>query len=80
MNDELNLHAIVTRLVGPIDPVGESHTDDKRFDNLKTLTDLIDRLLGDIERVSSNKSRHEYSMKRAGEHCIEFFDSVGLIK
>jgi hypothetical protein len=74
----MDIHEIVKKLVGPIDPVGESNTDDIRFENLKIMTELVDELLTDIDHVASNRDRAEYSMKRAGEHASKFYDDLGI--
>ena len=76
----MELHDVVKKLVGPINPIGETNEDGRRFENLKTMTDLVDRLLGDIDRVLSSKNRPEYSMKKAGEYADKFFDSLGIEK
>ena len=33
----MELIDVVRKLVGPISPIGESHADEKRFENLKNL-------------------------------------------
>lgn len=76
----MDIHEIVKKLIGPIDPVGETNTDNKRFENLKVMCDLVDKLLTDIDRVIPNKRRAEYSMKRAGEYASDFFDKTGIIE
>ena len=74
----MELIGIVRKLVGPINPVGETNTDNERYENLKAMTELVDALVSDIDRVIPNKRRSEYSMKRAGEHADEFFNSLGI--
>ena len=76
----MEINDVVLKLVGPIDPVGETNTDNDRFENLKVLTQLIDDLLGAVDDVAANATRHEYSMKRAGEHASKFFDHLGISK
>ena len=72
---------IVQRLVGPIDPVGETNSDNKRFDNLKVMCALVDALVSDIDSVAyANRDRAEYSMKRAGEYAFNFLDKTLNIK
>ena len=74
----MDIHEIVKKLVGRIDPVGETNEDDQRFVNLKVLTALVDKLLADIDNVAMEKDRHEYSRSRAGKFASEFFDHVGI--
>lgn len=75
----MELYDVVTKLVGPTRPVGETHEDERRFENLAALTVLVDRLLteiGDIE--ADNAKLTEFSMKRAGEFCGKFLDRLGI--
>ena len=68
----MDVHEVVMKLVGPVEPVGETHTDDIRFENLKQLCDLVEELVDEINRVCPNKNRCEYSMKRSGEFAHAF--------
>ena len=63
---------IVKKLIGEIKPVGESHTDEKRLENLKQTCDLVNDLVAEIELVSKNKDRHEHSMRVMGEYAYNF--------
>ena len=47
----MELIDVVRKLIGPVNPIGESNTDEERFENLKTLTELVDFLVGDIDQV-----------------------------
>lgn len=77
----MDMHEVVMKLIGPIDPVGESHADERSFENLKALTDLVDRLVGDIDRIASYcKSSGQFSVKRSGEHCDKFLTSLGIVE
>lgn len=67
------IHAdIVRKLIGPINPVGESYTDEERLENLKQLCNLVESLLLDIDEVAFHKNRPEYSIKRAGDYADKF--------
>ena len=59
-------HEIVKKLIGPIRPVGASHIDKERFDNLTALVTLTASLMDDIYEVSKFEDRQEFSMKNAG--------------
>lgn len=65
-------------MVGAISPVGETNQDEKRFKNLQVLTAVVDRLLTDLDEVASNKTNHQYSVKRAGEYASKFLDKIGI--
>ncbi len=74
----MELVDVVRKLVGPIEPVGETHTDEQRYKNLEAMTGLIGSLLGDVDRVIPCKNRHEASMKKAGEYASAFFNDLGI--
>lgn len=76
----LELQEIVMSLVGNINPIGETTTDNERFENLKCLCDLVNVLVGKIDNVSySNKDSKEYSVKRASDCADKFLtDNLGI--
>jgi len=69
---KIDVYAVVKKLLGPIDPVGAEHIDVTRLENLKQLTNLVDKLVRDIDGVACMKDRVEYSIKAAGEHASDF--------
>ena len=73
---KIELEDMILKLIGSINPIGETNTDNERYENLKEMTELIDSLLGYVAEVYQNKDRHEYSMKRAGEHVEDFFKDI----
>lgn len=75
----MELFDIVLKLTGPIDPVGETHTDDTRFENLKQLLELMKELHTKIDAIADeNCDRGEYSMRRAGLECQKYLDWLGI--
>ena len=37
----IDVYKVVKKLIGEIDPIGETQTDDERFENLKAMTDCF---------------------------------------
>jgi hypothetical protein len=72
MGNDINLNKVVNKLVGPINPVGETNEDDVRFENLKQMTHLIDHLLFAIAIISKDKESELFSVRRAGLFADEF--------
>jgi len=77
---KLELKEIVMSLVGNINPIGDTNTDNDRFENLKNLCELVYDLLGEIDEVSyKNKDSHEFSVKRASDYANKFLtDNLGI--
>lgn len=78
--EKLELKDIVMKLIGNINPIGETNTDNDRFENLKCLCALVDDLVGQIDNVSyKNKDSHEFSVKRASDYADKFLtDNLGI--
>jgi len=64
------------KLFGLIDPVGESHTDGKRFENLEKQIEVTEELIKQIILVARHKDRVEYSMNRSGKKANEFINRL----
>jgi hypothetical protein len=76
----MELIDIVRKLVGPINPIGETNDDNNRFENLRVMTVLVDKLIADIDVVASKKDRCEYSIQRAGKYATKFMDDLGIVQ
>jgi hypothetical protein len=76
----MEVYDVVKKLVGEIAPIGETNADNARFENLKAMTELVDKLLSDIDEVANRKTSHSYSIKRAGEYASAFFDRIGIVE
>lgn len=76
----MTLHDVVTKLVGEIIPVGDSHIDSQRFENLKVMTSLVDALLDDINYVSIFQGRQEASLKKAGLFADGFLNDISNVR
>jgi len=75
----LDVYEVTKKLLGPIDPIGETRTDDERYENLKATILVVDKLLSDIDDVAyQNKDCHEHSRKRAADEAAEFFNKLGI--
>ena len=72
----MDTYDIVYKLVGKIKPVGESDVDTNRFENLRNITELVDRLLCDIQIVSTiDRGHREGSIKKAAKFAREFLEN-----
>lgn len=67
MNNYELAYEVVTKIIGPIGPVGETHTDEQRRKNLNHLILLSSSLIGCIDAVAS---RPETGMASI-DQCIE---------
>lgn len=72
---ELNTFELVMKLVGPVQPLGESHTDEVRLANLMELVSVTSFLLGEIKRVSEVRDSHS-SVKEAAVYATKYLASL----
>ena len=71
---------VVKKLIGEINPIGETHEDSRRLENLENMIALVDHLLSDIDAVALNKGKPEFSLNKAGTVASEYFDDLGIEK
>jgi len=67
---------IVRKLIGPIEPVGASHIDPGRLENLEAMAALVDDLIMDIHHVSKDKNRCEDSVMQCGKYADRYLASL----
>lgn len=72
----MRIDEIVMKLIGDIEPVGDSGIDEKRLENLTDLCALTDNLLERIASLRRHSSRHEASIKKIGNQAMKFFISI----
>lgn len=60
MNNEINVYAVVKKLVGEVEPIGETNEDEKRLENLKKEIELCVYLLDDIQECALYASWNEH--------------------
>lgn len=68
---------VINKLVGEIDPVGDSHEDGKRTENLKTYLQIWDKMHTKIDDIAyRRKDRQEHSVKEMVKLCNLYLDNV----
>lgn len=72
----MEIEEIVQKLIGDINPTGESHLDKQRLDNLVVMCSLVEDLVYEISYVRREKDRYEHSMKIMGEYADKFLKNL----
>ena len=72
----MELHEIITKLTGPIQAVGETNSDARRFENLEATLELLDRLIFDVSEAARSANRPEASMAKIGKRAQAFLDDL----
>jgi len=76
----MDMHEVTTKLIGNVNPVGSSVEDAERFENLKVMTNLVEKLVEDIGQVATKRSSNEFSVSRAGTFAAKFLDDLGVVE
>ncbi len=71
----MNMYEIVVKLIGWINPVGETNTDNDRFENLKESVELINALVSDLVAVSNCESDQRASLNELVEEIKGAIDA-----
>lgn len=72
----MEVYEVVKKLIGEIDPVGSSHVDEKRYDNLTAMITLAGEILGDISYVARSENDSEHSVSKAGKRARAFLSEI----
>lgn len=73
-----DLYPVVKRLLGAIEPIGETNVDEIRLENLKDTMYLVEKLMYDIHEVSKQSNRMEHSIGLAGRTANEFIKNIAF--
>ena len=76
----MTVYDVVKKLCGEIEAVGDSSVDEKRFANLETTCEVVDKLLFDINSAAQYADRQEYSMQRIGKYAQHFLHEVAEVQ
>lgn len=78
--EKLDMKEIVMKLVGRINPIGETITDESRLEALKDLCYLVNDLVAEINSVViCNRHSYESSRKIAADYAYKFLaDNLGI--
>ena len=70
---------VVSKLVGPIEPQGESRADVERLENMKKFIQVFEKMHQQIDNISYEyRDRNEHSMKLIGQLCSDHLDKMGI--
>lgn len=72
----MNYTEIVNKLIGPVEPVGETNTDEHRFKNLQDMCNVAEHLLERIQTVALTVSNGQHSVKKAVDYADTFLQSI----
>ena len=68
---------IVKKLVGNIQSIGETRTDEERLENLKAMCEVVNNLVTEIDRVAyENRNSHKYSVKQMADFANNFLTNI----
>ena len=73
----MELIDIVDKLVGNIEPVGDTTIDNERFENLKVYCELINVMVRKVDDVTyNNRNSTLASVKKANDYIGNFFTNT----
>ena len=73
------VYEVLTKLIGPIRPVGCGSIDPERHENLKKFIEVFDKMHVEIDDIAYKFSnRHEASMKKSGDIATAHINSMGI--
>ena len=76
MRNKFTLEEMVMRVVGPIEPIGETCADKDRLQNLENLLELVDGLVFKINQLQWFADRPEAAVAKIGLRAKEFMANL----
>lgn len=67
----------IMRLIGEVEPVGDTNVDAIRLMNMHRLQKLIEALIFEVQHVCIYSNNKEYSMKSIGEDAVNWLRDEG---
>ena len=68
---------VIKKLIGAVQPVGETHMDTQRLENLKEMCDVTRELMSTIYHVyNSSRNDQRFSMKKASDYAKLFLIEI----
>lgn len=67
---------IIKKLIGSVEPSGDSGIDKQRLDNLTDMHVLVEQLIRDIKSAASCSDRQEHSMRQIGLQAKIFLQEI----
>ena len=70
---------VVMKLVGQVNPIGDSTVDEKRLENMKNLVEVFEQIHTVIDEVAyKNKDAIEHSRRLIGEVANDALERMGV--
>lgn len=71
------IYEVIEKITGQIRPIGASHVDSERLDNLDTMCKVVTLMIADIKKmVDDHKDAHEFSVRVAVKAGEEFLTEI----
>lgn len=67
-----NIHEVALKLLGNIEPIGDSSENLERLINLQNTIELTEALINDIIVVARHKDSRTYSVAKIGKEADDF--------
>lgn len=83
---EVKIEDVVMKIIGPVQPVGSTRTDEERLDNLEVLNNVFYKLFAELsDIIYYNKNARELSVqsivkkarKIIDDTCCDYFYDLG---
>lgn len=73
------IYEVLEKLVGRVDPEGDSSIDGERYENMKKFIEIFDKMHIKIDDIAYRYKDSQYaSEKRIGLICDEHLDKMGI--
>lgn len=76
MKEKVTNFDVVKKLIGNVHPIGETYTDEERFENLRRMTELAEQIIMELEKELENENHYADSIQKSGKYIKHWFESI----
>lgn len=74
----MSISEILRRLLGEIEPYGDTTIDDKRYLNIQNYYEALCFIVSKLKASAKLKDRKEYSIKEIARECQDILQEFGI--
>ena len=77
--EPIDIYEVVKKLTGEVEPVGETHEDNKRFENLEVMITLVEKLHCELDDIAYRRGDCKWgSVRKACNRINKYIDGMGI--
>ena len=74
----MNIIEILRKLLGEIEPYGDTNIDKERYENIQNYYEVLSFIISKLRESAKLKDRQEYSINKIANECYDILKEYGI--